>query len=149
MNRTHALLSCLLAGVVLAGCSTASGNLPPRGSEATEADATSYRQGEAETSLRAQISPPLDAPLRLVAFAEPRYPSFLLADSIRSPRGDVLVSFEVLPSGAVGATRVLSKTDEALSKPAISAIRNWRFAPPLRDGKPVRLFLQHSFRMEP
>ncbi|MDR6215785.1 TonB family protein [Paracidovorax wautersii] len=149
MNRTHALLSCLLAGLVLAGCSTSSVNLPPRGAEATEVDATNFRQGEAERMLRQQISPPLDAPLRIVEFAEPRYPSFLLADSARSPRGDVVVSFELLPSGAVGATKVLSKTDETLNKAAVAAIRSWRFSPPLRDGKPARLFLQHTFRIEP
>lgn len=149
MKRTTALFSTLLVGLVLAGCSTSSGNLPPRGTEATEADATTFRQNETEQSLQKQVTPPLDAPLNLVQFAEPRYPSFLLGDNSRSPRANVTVSFEVLPSGFIGATKVLSQTDEALNKPAVSAIRNWRFAPPMRDGKPARLFLQHTFRLEP
>jgi len=148
MKRTQALFSSLLLGLVVAGCSS-SGNLPPRGAEATETDATTFRQSESELSLQKQITPPLDTPLRLTDFVEPRYPSFLLGDGSRSIRGDVVLSFEVLPSGFVGATKVLSPTDEALNKPAVAAIRKWRFSPPLRDGKPARLFLQHTFRMEP
>ena len=147
-QRFSLVLSSLALSLTVAGCAT-SGDTAPRGADATEADATAYRQSQQEKLLQQQVAPPLDAPLRVLEFAEPRYPSFLLSDTSRSARGTVVVSFEVLPSGHVGATQVLSNTDEALNKPAVHAMRSWRFAPPLRQGKPVRLFLQHSFRMEP
>ena len=54
----------------------------------------------------------------------PRYPSFLLNDTSSKARGDVTVSFEIMPSGLVGTVRVLSGTgDDALHKPAIDAVR--------------------------
>ena len=149
MNRFPAALSCLVLGLALAGCGSTSSSSAPRGAEVTEADATAFRQSESEKQLQKQISPPLDEPLRVLEFAEPRYPSFLLSDGSRSARGDVVVSFEVLTSGYVGAAKALPGSNEALHKPAVDAIRHWRFSPPVRDGKPARLFLQHTFRMEP
>ncbi|MBO9680805.1 MAG: TonB family protein [Acidovorax sp.] len=150
MNRFPLVLSSLALGLALAGCgSTSSSSSAPRGAEVTEADATAFRQSETEKQLRQQVSPPLDEPLRVLEFAEPRYPSFLLSDSSREARGKVVVSFEVLPSGHVGAAKALPGSNEALHKPAVEAIRRWRFSPPVRDGKPARLYLQHTFHMEP
>lgn len=148
-KRFPLVLSSLVLSLVVAGCASSGGDAAPRGADATEADATAYRLSQQAKSLQQQVNPPLDSPLQVLEFAEPRYPSFLLSDHTPSARGTVVISFEILPSGYVGATKVLSNTDEALNKPAVNAMRNWRFAPPLRDGKPVRLFLQHSFRMAP
>jgi TonB family protein len=149
MNRFSIALTSLALGLAVAGCSSTSSSSAPRGREVTEADATAFRQSEAEKRLQQQINPPLDEPLRVLEFAEPRYPSFLLGDGSRSVRGNVVVSFEVLTSGYVGTAKVLPGSDEALHKPAIEAMRRWRFSPPVRDGKPIRLFLQQTFYMEP
>lgn len=146
MNRITATLSCLALGLALAGCGSTSA---PRGAEATEADATAFRQSEIEKRLQQQANPPLDSPLRLVQFAEPRYPSFMLGDNTRDSRGNVTITFEVLTSGFVGSTQVDPGANEAFHKPVTNAVRQWRFTPPVRDGKPVRLFLKHTFRMEP
>ncbi|KRD55282.1 hypothetical protein ASE52_03215 [Acidovorax sp. Root275] len=116
----------------------------------TESHVTSFRQKEDVQLLRQQVSPPLDTPLTLLEAPLPRYPSFLLNDPSPKARGDVTVSFEIMPSGLVGTTRVVSGTGEdALHKPAIDAVRRWKFAPLLRNGEPARLVLQHTFRMEP
>ncbi|WP_192424401.1 energy transducer TonB [Acidovorax sp. ACV01] len=116
----------------------------------TESHVTSFRQKEDEQLLRQQVSPPLDTPLTLLEAPLPRYPSFLLNDTSKKARGDVTVSFEIMPSGLVGTTRVVSGTGEdALHKPATDAVRRWKFAPLLRNGEPARLVLQHTFRMEP
>ncbi|MFT3811947.1 MAG: TonB family protein [Acidovorax sp.] len=150
---TKKLLPALLLGLAGLSALTGCGSSPdsaPRGADATEADATTYRQGQALQQLRAQITPPLDEPLRLLDFAEPRYPSFLLSDNSPSARGNVTVSFEILPSGYVGAAKALpGPQNDALNQPAVDAIRHWRFAPIKRGGKPARLFLQQTFRMEP
>jgi len=149
MHRFSTALSSLLLGLALAGCgSTPSSSSAPRGFEATEADATAFRQSAAEKALQKQINPPLDEPLRVLEFAEPVMPSFMLSMNPATVRGDVTVAFEVLPSGHVGAAKALPGSDEGLHKAAVSAMRQWRFAPPLRGGKPARLFLQHTFHME-
>jgi TonB family protein len=146
MNRITATFSCLALGLALAGCGSTSA---PRGAEVTEADATAFRQSEIEKRLQQQVTPPLDSTLRLLQFAEPRYPSFLLGDNRPDSRGDVSVTFEILTSGFVGSTQIAPGANEAFHKPATNAVRQWRFTPPVRDGKPVRLFLKHTFRMEP
>lgn len=148
------LLPALLLGTAGLGALTGCGSSkdgPPRGLDVSEADAASYRQGQALRQIQAQITPPLDEPLRMTAYAEPRYPSFLLSDPSPSARGNVTVSFELLPSGAVGAATASAQpgTNDALFKPAVDAIRYWRFAPVKRDGKPVRLYLKYTFRMAP
>lgn len=149
MSRLSSLAPLTLGLLVLAGCSSTT-SIPPRGVEVTEADVTTFRQKENEQLLQKQVSPPLDEPLKLLDAPLPRYPSFLMGDNSRNARADVTVSFEIMPSGLVGAVKVLPGTaDDALHKPAVDAIRRWKFAPLVRNGKPARLFLQHTFRMEP
>ncbi|MBD9390885.1 energy transducer TonB [Acidovorax sp. ACV01] len=149
MFRLSTLAPLTLGLLALAGCSS-SLFTPPRGADVTESHVTSFRQKEDEQLLRQQVSPPLDTPLTLLEAPLPRYPSFLLNDTSKKARGDVTVSFEIMPSGLVGTTRVVSGTGEdALHKPATDAVRRWKFAPLLRNGEPARLVLQHTFRMEP
>jgi TonB family protein len=149
MSRLSPLAPVTLGLLILAGCSSTS-SIPPRGVDVTESHVTSFRQKEDEQLLQKQVSPPLDAPLTLLEAPLPRYPSFLLNDTSLKARGNVTVSFEIMPSGLVGAARVVSGTGEdALHKPAIDAVRRWKFAPLLRNGEPARLMLQHTFRMEP
>lgn len=149
MFRLSALTPLTLGLLTLAGCSS-SLFTPPRGADVTETQVASFRQKEDEQLLQKQVSPPLDTPLTLLEAPVPRYPSFLLNDPSPKARGNVTVSFEIMPSGLVGTARVLSGTgEEALHKPAIEAVRRWKFAPLLRNGEPTRLVLQHTFRMEP
>lgn len=149
MFRLSPLAPLTLGLLTLAGCSS-SLFTPPRGVDVTESQVTSFRQREDEQLLRRQVSPPLDTPLTLLEAPLPRYPSFMLNDPSPTARGDVTVSFEIMPSGLVGTARVVSGTgDEALHKPATDAVRRWKFAPLLRNGEPARLVLEHTFRMEP
>ena len=104
----------------------------------TDSHVASFRQKEDEQLLQKQVSPPLDAPLSLLEAPLPRYPSFLLNDTSSKARGDVTVSFEIMPSGLVGTVRVLSGTgDDALHKPAIDAVRRQVLATP-RDAAELR-----------
>ena len=149
MSRLSPLAPVTLGLLILAGCSSTP-SIPPRGADVTDSHVASFRQKEDEQLLQKQVSPPLDAPLSLLEAPLPRYPSFLLNDTSSKARGDVTVSFEIMPSGLIGTVRVLSGTgDDALHKPAIDAVRRWKFAPLLRNGEPARLVLQHTFRMEP
>ncbi|MGE0115632.1 MAG: TonB family protein [Steroidobacteraceae bacterium] len=56
----------------------------------------------------------------------------------RGLNGWVEVSFTVTPSGAVEKVRVTSsEPKEVFDWAAIQAVEQWRFEPPLRDGKPT------------
>ncbi len=142
------LCTGLALGAALAGCGSTSGSGGALNRESARAQAAGERQAAAEQRLQQQVTPPLDAPLRIVGYADARYPSHLISDLTREAQAAVTVSFEVMPSGLVGAAQVLpGAAHEGLHQPAVDAIRRWRFAPPLREGKPVRLQLQHTFDM--
>ncbi|RYF58661.1 MAG: energy transducer TonB [Comamonadaceae bacterium] len=140
-RRSLTMAATLAASVLLAACGTG-----PAGSDKTEEDFIAYRKSQDLLVLQQQISPPLDAPLKLLESPEPRYPSYLITMGIK---GNVVVAFEVLPSGHVGDAKVLPGTDESLNKPVLDALRRWRFDPPKRDGKAVRLQLKQTFKMAP
>ena len=139
--RPLTLAATLALGLLLTACGSG-----PAGADLTEEDFIAYRKSLDVVALQQQITPPLDTPLKLIDSPDPRYPSYLIS---QGTRGNVVVSFEVLPSGHVGDAKVLPGTDPALDKPVLDAIRGWRFAPPMRDGKPARLRLQKTFRMAP
>jgi TonB family protein len=78
-------------------------------------------------------SAPYQAP-RALAQAKPDYSYALRHDEIE---GRVVVSFTVTPSGSVTGAAIVSSTQKRLEKPAMDAIKNWRFAPGTKDGVPV------------
>lgn len=139
--RPFALAAALSIGLLVAGCGTG-----PAGADKTEEDFIAYRKSQDLQVLQQQISPPLDAPLKLLDSPAPRYPSYLIT---LGTKGNVVVVFEVLPSGHVGDAKVQPGTDDGLNKPVLDALRRWRFDPPKRDGKPVRLQLRQTFIMAP
>ena len=50
----------------------------------------------------------------------------------------VYVLFVVSERGKVENPRVWQSTDPALERPALAAVKKWRFEPGKRNGKPVR-----------
>lgn len=149
MNRLTVVFCSLALGLALTGCGSTPRSSEPEFADTARSRSEMQRQANAEADLQKQITPALDEPLRVLQLVEPRYPSFLISNPGRDAQGEVTVSFEVMPSGMVGATRVLPGSNEALHKPVVDAIRHWRFTPPLRDGKPARLQLQRTFHLEP
>lgn len=59
----------------------------------------------------------------------------------RKVPGSAVVVFEVNERGRVEDPNVLSSTDPVFDRPALNAIKKWRFEPGKRNGEPV------SFRM--
>jgi protein TonB len=51
--------------------------------------------------------------------------------------GEVVVSFTVTPSGDVTHAVVVSSTQRRLEKPALEAVRLWKFSPAMKAGAPV------------
>ena len=59
--------------------------------------------------------------------------------------GRVDIKFEITSEGTVENIRVVSSSNPALEKPAIAAMREWRFKPARRDGVPVRVTAMQPF----
>ncbi|UXH77852.1 energy transducer TonB [Roseateles amylovorans] len=67
-----------------------------------------------------------DAPLKLLKKVEPEYPRALLA---QQRNGAVVVRFMVQPDGTVEYVEALRSPDRKLSTAAVTAVKQWRFAP--------------------
>ena len=68
-------------------------------------------------------------------------PSPNLTDELRKRGGTVYIIFMVDENGRVRDPRVQKSTHPSLERPALAAIRQWKFEPGQRKGEPV------SFRM--
>lgn len=65
---------------------------------------------------------------------KPDYAFQLRRDDIE---GRVTVSFTVTPQGDVTDAAIVASTQRRLEKPALSAIRTWKFRPATKGGVPV------------
>jgi TonB family protein len=63
----------------------------------------------------------------------------LYPDELRRDRrsGSVELEVIILPTGRVGAARVLSSTDERFETNALKCVRQWEFEPGLKAGQPT------------
>ena len=68
-------------------------------------------------------------------------------DSINS-QIKVRVSFVVAPDGSVADIRLLNRSKTDLDGYAVAAIRNWKFEPAKKDGKPVAVRLETEVRSQ-
>jgi periplasmic protein TonB len=75
-----------------------------------------------------------DSAPRAIARANPDYSYGLRHDGVE---GRVVVSFTVTASGDVAGAAVVSSTQRRLEKPALEAIRKWKFMPAMKAGVPV------------
>lgn len=73
----------------------------------------------------------------------PAYPAELRKARIE---GVVALAFVLNETGKVEDARVESSTRPEFDKPALEAIRKWRFRPGLRDGQPVRTYVRVPMR---
>ncbi|HMD60170.1 MAG TPA: TonB family protein [Opitutaceae bacterium] len=76
----------------------------------------------------------------------PRYPYEATRDRLS---GRVYVEFSVDEGGRVFDARVVGSTNSVFEEPTIQAVRQWRFEPGRRHGKPVRfrMALPVEFRL--
>jgi TonB family protein len=82
----------------------------------------------------------------LVKQVKPQY----TADAMRAKvQGVVTLECVVQPDGAIGETRVTKALHPGLDQEAIKAVKQWRFKPGRRDGKPVpvRITLEVTFTL--
>lgn len=81
----------------------------------------------------------LDQKPRVIFQRQPSYPQELRK---RKRRGTVYVVFLVSTEGRVLQPKVEKSTDPAFERPALEAVRQWRFEPGTRNGEKVQFKLR-------
>ncbi len=76
----------------------------------------------------------LDRPPRAIDRAPPVYPYSLRRERVT---GSVRVLFVIDEDGRVRDPRIEESTHREFERPALEAVRRWRFEPGIRDGRPV------------
>lgn len=79
----------------------------------------------------AQTKPEPPVPVRTVA---PEYPSELRREGVS---GLVMVKCAIDEQGNVTETTVEKSSNNAFEKPALDAVKKWKFKPAKQDGNPV------------
>ena len=77
----------------------------------------------------------LDEIPRVISSVSPIYPDTMRRSGLE---GRVVILFIVDENGMVKNARVESSTNPAFSKPALDALRKWRFKPGVKDGRKVK-----------
>jgi len=88
----------------------------------------------------------MDRPLAPVTTVAPRYSEAAARDGIN---GRVPVHFYVDENGTVRLPAVPSETHPYLSGIAVEAIKQWKFVPPTRGGRPVQVAAVQEFAFRP
>lgn len=78
-----------------------------------------------------------------VSQVPPNYPSELRRARIE---GSVTLVFVLSEDGRVEDPRVENSSRPEFEKPALEAIRKWRFRPGMKDGQPVRTYIRIPMR---
>jgi len=79
-----------------------------------------------------------EKPLNIVKRVEPKFPSI---EAMRNQTGMLLAQLRVEPDGSVSGVNVLQKVQPQIDAAATDALKQWRFEPPTRDGKPVVAYM--------
>lgn len=79
----------------------------------------------------------------LLAAVSPVYPAALRKAGVE---GTVSVVFVLDENGRVQDPRVERSSRTEFEKPALEALRKWRFRPGMKDGQPVRSFMRQPIR---
>jgi TonB family protein len=87
-----------------------------------------------------------NSPPTLFVGTPPEYPAKLEKAKVS---GRALVRLRVQPNGAVADPSVVEATDPAFGEAALAAVRQWRFLPRVKDGRPVAATVSMPLNFEP
>jgi protein TonB len=120
------------------------------------ADALSFASGgriggtgraDADQSLESAFSlAEIDQKPRAIFQSTPLYPSEMRHQKVE---GVVTVIFIVDPSGKVSNPRVEQSTHPAFERPALDAVKQWKFEPAIKAGKRVNCKMRVPIRFQP
>ena len=88
----------------------------------------------------------IDQKPRIVFEAQPLYPAELRSQKLD---GTVTVLFVVDPSGKVIEPRVEKSTNAAFERPALEAVKQWKFEPAVRSGQRVACRMRRLISFKP
>jgi hypothetical protein len=88
---------------------------------------------DARKDSAARIEPVHKAPLRV--------PVYLIEHDIDA---SAVVAFMVETDGRTSEVQIVSTTDDEFAEAVCESLLRWRYAPPIKDGAPVRLVLEES-----
>lgn len=102
------------------------------------------RQQKAAADKAKKAAQPIIQPAVLVHQVQPGYPTMAVRNN---QSGVVIVEFTVTTSGDVRNVQVTSsRPSHVFNHAAVSAVRQWKFKPALRNGKPIATTLQRRIR---
>jgi TonB family protein len=131
MDPTRLLPLALAAAALLAGCAAT------RGWDRTPAGSPVDPEG---FNRRVEGFEGYDQPPRLIRGRAPVYP---ISAVISQRTAEVLLAYTIGEYGVPRDIQVLESPDEVFARHAILAVREWRYAPAIRDGRPVAVEVQH------
>ena len=88
----------------------------------------------------------IDQKPRAIFQASPNYPADLRGKKLE---GVVTLTFTVDADGKVGESRVEKSSHPSFDKPALEALKKWKFEPALRGGKRVACRMRVPIRFKP
>jgi protein TonB len=125
--------------------------LNPGGDGGDGAFASTFRLGAARNASQADIADmdsvfsmaDLDQKPRPLFQVTPTYPLSLRQKKVA---GSVVVLFVVDKQGKVASVQVENSTDPAFEKPAVDAVKQWKFEPGVRGGQKVNFKMKVPIR---
>jgi TonB family protein len=134
--RTNTVLLIVLCFSVLAAASQGS-------DKAQRITATSNPQQQAPIAVGPGVSPP-----RAIFTPDPDYPP-TVRQGKHTVQGTVVLGLTVDENGTVHDVHVITSLDKRLDQNAMDAVKQWKFQPAMKDGKPVAVLttVQVEFRL--
>lgn len=108
--------------------------------------AAALAEGKGALSLAALESPEQALPPRIIESTPAPYTESALTRRIE---GSVVLMVLVRRDGSVGAASVSEGLEASLDQSALRTIREWKFAPAMRNGKTVEVVLEVEVRFQP
>lgn len=82
----------------------------------------------------------VSVPAEAVKTPPPSYPSEWRD---RDVKGEVQIAYIINEKGRTEQVQVITANDEQFGAVAVAALKQWRFRPAKKDGKPVRVLVSH------
>lgn len=83
-----------------------------------------------------------DTPPRLLSGSAPVYP---ITRVLSGEDGEATIAFTIAEDGTTGDFEVITSSYRYFGIHAIVAVKEWRFQPALKDGKPLPLRVEQTF----
>ncbi len=104
------------------------------------------REEQVAKMIKSRLGSAQQAGPRPLLCPAPGYPEALKKSGVR---GRAVVALRISPEGRVLEPSVQSATDPAFGESALSAVRDWRFVPGVREGQPVETKVAIPFGFDP